>query len=108
MSDREFHSLSLKLPKSLSLQFYSKILISALFAPLVFLGGFHSAMAGVVLWGIGMGSQESIMRASISRMIPVERRGAGYGIFNLIYGLFWFLGSAAMGILYDLGLLACS
>jgi len=27
-----------------------------------------------------------------------------YGVFNSIYGLAWFAGSAAMGILYDLSL----
>ncbi len=30
--------------------------LSACFAPLVFLGGFNLALAGMVLWGIGMGS----------------------------------------------------
>jgi MFS-type transporter involved in bile tolerance (Atg22 family) len=48
-----------------------------------------------------MGAQESIMRAAIAGMISMDRRGSAYGIFNTGYGIFWFLGSALMGILYD-------
>lgn len=77
-------------------------LFSALFAPLVFLGGFHAALLGMALWGVGMGAQESIMRAAVAGMAPQQRRGTAYGIFNAGYGLAWFLGSALMGILYDL------
>jgi len=79
-------------------------IISALFAPLVFLGGFYFALLGMVLWGVGMGAQESIMRAAIADMIPASRRGSAYGLFNTGFGIFWFLGSALMGILYDLSL----
>jgi len=77
-------------------------LLSAFFAPLVFLGGFHLALAGMALWGIGMGAQESIMRAAIAGMVPIHRRGTAYGIFNTGYGMFWFAGSALMGVLYDI------
>ncbi len=80
-------------------------LISMLFAPLVFLGNFSAAIIGVTLWGIGMGAQESVMRAAIAEMVPVNRRGTGYGIFNTGYGICWFLGSAVMGILYDFSLM---
>jgi MFS-type transporter involved in bile tolerance (Atg22 family) len=58
----------------------------------------------MILWGVGMGAQESIMRAAIAEMVPANRRASAYGIFNAGYGLFWFLGSAVMGILYDLSL----
>ncbi len=76
-------------------------ILSALFAPLVFLGGFNLALLGMVLWGIGMGAQESIIKAALAEMVPRDRRATGYGIFNTGFGLFWFLGSALMGILYD-------
>jgi len=78
--------------------------ISALFAPLAFLGGFGAALAGAVLWGIGMGAQESVMRAAVAAMSPRERRGTAYGLFNMGFGVFWFFGSAVMGMLYDLSL----
>ena len=76
-------------------------LISALFAPLVFLGGFYMAFLGIILWGISMGAQESIMRSSIAIMSPIQRRGSAYGVFNTIYGVSWFAGSLLMGILYS-------
>lgn len=80
--------------------------LSALFAPLVFLGGRSLALAGMAVWGIGMAAQESVLRATISQLVPVNKRGTAYGIFNTGYGLFWFLGSALMGLLYDRSLLA--
>jgi MFS family permease len=78
--------------------------LSALFAPLVFWGGFGPALWGMVLWGIGMGAQESIIKAGLAEMVPRDRRATGYGLFNTGFGLFWFLGSALMGILYDFSL----
>ncbi len=76
-------------------------ILSALFAPLVFLGGSGLAVAGMAVWGIGMAAQESVLRATISEMVPANKRGTAYGIFNTGYGLFWFLGSSLMGFLYD-------
>jgi MFS family permease len=81
-------------------------LLSALFAPLVFLGGAMLAFLGVLLWGVGMGAHESIMRAAVAGMAPARRRGSAYGIFNTGYGIAWFLGSALMGALYDRSLAA--
>jgi predicted MFS family arabinose efflux permease len=75
--------------------------LSALFAPFVFLGNASLTLLGMVLWGIGMGAQESIMKAVVAGLVPPERRGSAFGIFNTDYGLAWFLGSALMGILYD-------
>lgn len=77
------------------------ILFSLGFAPLVFSGGSAFVVLGMVLWGIGMGAQESILKAVVAGMVPPERRGSAYGIFNTGYGVAWFLGSALMGVLYD-------
>jgi MFS family permease len=76
-------------------------LLSACFAPLVFLGGFWTALVGAALWGLGMGVQESIIPAAVATMVPAERRPSAYGLFTGAYGVSWFLGSAIMGILYD-------
>lgn len=77
-------------------------LVASLFAPLVFLGSFATALIGMAVWGIGMGAQESVLRAAVADMIPHDKRGTAYGVFNTGYGLFWFLGSAIMGVLYDM------
>lgn len=79
---------------------------SALTAPLAFLGGPAAAVLAMVLWGIGMGAQESVMRAAIAQMAPVQRRGTAYGIFNAAYGTAWFAGSTLLGVLYDQSVLA--
>jgi MFS family permease len=77
---------------------------SGLFGPLVFLGSDWVALLGVALWGLGIGVHESIMAAAVANMVPAQRRGSAYGIFNTAYGLSWFVGSAVMGFLYDLSL----
>lgn len=79
-------------------------LISAAFAPLVFLGGFWAALAGAAVWGLGMGVHESIIPAAVAPMVPANRRATAFGLFTAGYGTFWFLGSAAIGILYDVSL----
>jgi predicted MFS family arabinose efflux permease len=81
-------------------------LLSSLFAPSVFLGGFYAALGGMILWGIGMGAQESIMKAAVAGMVSADRRGSAYGVFNTGFGIFWFVGSAAMGWLYDVSMLS--
>ena len=79
-------------------------LISSLFAPMVFLGGIYIAFLGMIIWGVSMGAQESIMRSSIAIMSTVKRRGSAYGIFNTIFGISWFAGSLLMGILYSISI----
>jgi MFS family permease len=77
------------------------VAMSLFLAPLVFSGSFTWAIVGMVLWGIGMGAQESIMKAVVAGIVPAQRRGSAFGIFNTGYGLAWFAGSALMGVLYD-------
>ena len=79
--------------------------ITSIAVPLVFLGGFYMALAGMLLWGVGMGAQGSIIRAMVGNMISAEKRGSAYGILNLVYGLFWAGGSAIMGLFYDISIL---
>ena len=76
-------------------------IVTTLFAPLVFLGGFWTALIGAAIWGLGMGVHESIIPAVVTPLVPTHRRASAFGLFTAGYGLFWFLGSAAIGILYD-------
>ena len=76
--------------------------ISAPFAIFVF--AFDSVpmlLLGIALWGVGMGAQESILKAAVTSMVPKASRATGYGIFECSFGVFWFLGSWLLGILYD-------
>lgn len=76
------------------------VVLCAASAPLVLLGGSGAAIAGMVCWGAGLGAHQSLIRAGISESVPVERRGKAFGIYNTIYGLAWFAGSATAGLLY--------
>lgn len=80
-------------------------LISAPFAVFVFM--FDSVpmlLLGVALWGVGMGAQESILKAAVTSMVPKTSRATGYGIFECSFGAFWFLGSWLLGVLYDVSI----
>lgn len=80
--------------------------VSTLFVPLVFVDGFYFALVGMILWGIGLGSQESIMRAVVADLVSPDKRGTAYGILNIWFGTAWFLGSALMGFLYDTSIIS--
>jgi len=83
--------------KSLSFLFFVEIFT----APLVFLGHFWLIMFGMALWGISVGTQESILKAAISDSVFSDKRASAFGLFNMIFGLCWFVGSAIIGLLYD-------
>lgn len=77
-------------------------LFSMFFSCFVFTTGNPVLMtAGIVLWGMGMGAQESIMKAAVSKIIPKNMRSTGFGIFETGFGVAWFLGSWLLGALYD-------
>lgn len=79
--------------------------LSAPFAIFVFGGGSVGAVLfGIALWGIGMGAQESILKAAVTKMVPKSSRATGYGIFECSFGAFWFLGSWLLGVLYDISI----
>jgi MFS family permease len=85
----------------------SLITIPLLSLPIPLFAFSHSynlVMISVILWGVVMGIHETIMRAAIADLTPIEHRGFAYGMFNTIYGVSWFFGSILMGLLYDLNI----
>ena len=78
--------------------------VAALYAPLVFLGGFWAILVGVSLWGLGMGVQESLIPAAVAPMIAPDRRASAYGLFTGIYGTAWVAGSVVIGVLINVSL----
>jgi predicted MFS family arabinose efflux permease len=82
----------------------SLLAVPLLTVPIPFLAFSHSyslVLIGMALWGMVMGIQETIMRAAIADLTPIERRGFAYGVFNTVYGAGWLLGGALMGLLYE-------
>jgi len=82
------------------------ILISLASVPLIFLSGLSGIIVGIILWGIGMGAQESVLRAIVAQLVPKEKRASGYGVFHSLFGLASFGGSFLLGLLYDYSLIA--
>jgi MFS family permease len=80
--------------------------ISAGSAPFVFLGTPVFALIGMILWGVGMSAQGSLFQAMLTGVIPPGKRSTAFGLFDTGYGIAWFLGSAAMGLLYEKSILA--
>jgi MFS family permease len=80
------------------------IALTSLFALFVFANSFYIALAGMILWGIGLGAQESIIRAVVAHLVRHDKRATAYGLLNMGFGTFWFLGSAFMGFLYDISI----
>jgi predicted MFS family arabinose efflux permease len=81
-------------------------LISAVAAPLIFLGATVSALIGMIFWGVGMSAQGSLLQAMLAGVIPPQKRSTAFGLFDTGYGIAWFAGSALMGLLYDKSVLA--
>lgn len=80
--------------------------ITLFISPVFFLlEGVLVLIMGVILWGIGMGAQESILKAVISGLVSKDKRATAYGIFYTVFGSSWFLGSLVIGYLYDIHVL---
>jgi MFS family permease len=80
--------------------------IALFISPVFFLlEGVSVLIIGVILWGIGMGAQESILKAVISGLVSKDKRATAYGIFYTVFGSSWFLGSLVIGYLYDINVL---
>jgi predicted MFS family arabinose efflux permease len=80
------------------------MLLGILVVPFGFLGGFWMGLAGALLWGLSLGVHEAVMSAAVARMVAEQDRPRAYGIFTAIFGIAWFVGSAAQGALYDLSI----
>lgn len=74
--------------------------LAAAFAPLVFLGNETLAIIGMLLWGLGMAAQESLLKSLVAGVIAGAKKATAFGLFDTGFGVAWFLGSWFMGYLY--------
>jgi MFS family permease len=77
------------------------VIVSSLFSPLVFFGGFSVALGGMLLWGIGYATQDTLLKAVIAGVLPQGRRNLAFGLFYTGYGTGWLVGSMVVGALYE-------
>jgi MFS-type transporter involved in bile tolerance (Atg22 family) len=82
------------------------IFISTLSLPLGFLGGPTAVVAAVGCWAAGLGAQDASLRSGIAQVVSMNKRGTAFGAFNGIWGVMWFLGTLAMGLMYGHSLVA--
>src|SRR5665648_631669 len=59
-------------------------------------GGLLGIIFACVTFGLVLGMQESIYRAAVCELVPLDRRGTAYGIFNAILGF----GTLASGLIF--------
>jgi MFS family permease len=77
------------------------VILSALFSPFAFLGSFPAVLTGMVFWGIGYATQDTLFKAVVASVLPEGERNLAFGLFYAGYGVGWLVGSIATGLLYD-------
>jgi MFS family permease len=77
------------------------VCLSALFSPFVFLGGFYVALFGMLLWGIGYATQDTLLKAIVAEVLPEGQRNLAFGLYYAGYGVGWLAGSIGTGLLYE-------
>jgi hypothetical protein len=69
--------------------------------PLAFLGTGAAADAGTALWGVGIAVQDALLLALVTGVLAPGRRATSFGLYDLIFGAAWFVGSVIAGMLLD-------
>jgi MFS family permease len=59
-------------------------------------------IVAAIVFGLVLGTQESIYRAAVSELTPISSRGTAYGIFNTAYGVGFLISGAVYGLLMEL------
>ncbi len=77
------------------------VFLSSLFSPFAFLGGLPAVLAGMVFWGIGYATQDTLLKAVVAGVLPEGERNLAFGLFYSGHGIGWLIGSVATGLLYD-------
>jgi hypothetical protein len=80
--------------------------ITAAATPLAFLGSGALAQAGAALWGLGIAVQDALLLALVAGVLAYRRRATSFGLYDLVFGSAWFIGSTIAGILLDRSTLA--
>jgi len=79
------------------------VLVAAV-PPLTLSDSTSIVVAGVVVWGLAAGVQDSAVKALVAELVPPPRRATAYGVFAGIQGAFAVVGGVAIGWLYDVSL----
>ena len=75
---------------------YLPFLLSPVPSVATLLGG-GNVLIAVIFFGLIYGMQESVYRAAVSDLVPMEVRGTAYGLFNTAYGLGFLVSGSLFG-----------
>ncbi len=73
----------------------------AVVPPLALSGRLVLALAGLVVWGVAVGVQDSTIKALVAELVEPARRATAYGVFAGIQGAFAIVGGLGIGWLYE-------
>ncbi|MBV8759888.1 MAG: MFS transporter [Deltaproteobacteria bacterium] len=77
------------------------VIAGAGYGLLVFTGSLWIALGGIVLWSLVSAATNSTGKAMIAAIVPRAQRGRAYGLYYVVFGIAWWVGSVLLGWLYD-------
>jgi hypothetical protein len=77
------------------------LVITSAATPLAFFGRGATAEAGSALWGVGTALQDALLLALIATNLNRRKRATLFGVYDLVFGTAWFVGSLICGFLVD-------
>ncbi|MGC8816281.1 MAG: MFS transporter [Candidatus Hadarchaeum sp.] len=80
---------------------YLPFALSVAPSTLIFMPGLEFVLLAAILFGAIFGMHESIYRAAVADLTPMELRGSAYGVFHTFYGLGLLISGAVFGFLMD-------
>jgi MFS family permease len=78
------------------------LLLAASHGIFAFADGPLMVWAGATIWGLHLACTQGVFSALVADHAPAHLRGTAFGVFNLASGLAILLGSAAMGLAWDI------
>ncbi len=93
-------SLSDKLGRK-KLIFSGWILYALVYAGFAFVDSAQQAWALFIIYGVYFGLSEGAEKALVADLVPAEKRGTAFGLYNLAYGITVFPASLLIGALWN-------
>lgn len=68
---------------------------------MAFLGSGFVAEVGAAVWGVGVTVQDALLLTLVATVLKRGRSAGSFGLYDLIFGVGWFVGSSIAGALLD-------
>jgi len=63
------------------------------------MGGFYLALVGMLLWGVGYATQDTLLKAMVAGVLPEGQRNFAFGLYYAGHGVGWLNGRVVTGLL---------